>query len=265
MQKWVASWLWGVALSAGAIMAAPQTAQIPAGPTEVQSLKSLVQIFNDSNSQPATFDNAVEQFQQQFPHSSRMIPVLVLAVRYHRLRREFLPELRYGVAALRLDPHDLYVMSSLGQAIPDNVSPSDLNVEQLLTQAEGYDQQVLAAVQGFQITPGGLDFAGIHYSETNAHRLSDNLAGPAYISLGAIAMLRQQYPAAASAYRKALTYQPDAGTQAQTYYHIGAAEAAAHQNDAAKADLAKARSLAPSSQLLQRLIQAEEAKLSGGN
>lgn len=252
-----------VALACAA-WARPQTAQLPSGPTEAESLKSLVSLFNDPNSQPAAFDSAVDQFQLRFPQSPKMIPVLVLAVRYHRMRQEFLPELRYGVAALKLDPHDLYVMSSLGQAIPDNVSPNDLNLDQLLSEAEDYDQQVLAVVRGFHITAAGLDFSGIHYNQTNAHKLEQNLAGPAYLSLGEIAVLRQQYPAAVAAYQQALAYQPEPETQAQTYYHMAMAEVAAQHRDAASADLAKARALAPNSPLLQRQIQSAQAKLAGG-
>ncbi|MGH9488729.1 MAG: hypothetical protein ACRD04_14225 [Terriglobales bacterium] len=241
-----------------------QTATLP-GSTEAQSLNALRAIFNDPNSQPATFDSAVDAFRQQFPHSKNTLLVLVTAVRYHRIRQEFLPELRYGVAALKLDPHILYVLSSLGQAIPDNVSTTDLNLDQLLEQAESYDQQVLAITLGFHITAQGLDFAGIHYSPTIAHRLQDNLAGPAYVSRGRIAALRGQYEQAVASYKSALAYQPEAAVQAETYYHMGQAEVQAQQTVAAKADLAKARTLAPTSQILQRLIQIEETKLAGGN
>lgn len=251
-----------LALFTGALAFA-QTATIPAGPSERDSLKAMVQIFNDANSQPSSFDAAIDKFQQQFPASKNLIRVLVLAVRYHRVRQEFLPELHYGLAALKLDPHDLYVMSSLGMAIPDNVSPNDLDLEQLLGEAESYDQQVLAVVKSFQITEKGLDYAGMHYTEKQAHELTDNLAGPAYVSLGQIAMLRQQYAQAVAAYRSALAFEPAATVQAQSYYHMGAAEVAAQQFAAAKADLAKARALAPGSQLLQKMIAVQEAKLSG--
>lgn len=251
-----------LALFTGA-MAFAQTATIPTGPSERDSLKAMVQIFNDPNSQPSTFDAAIDSFQQHFPTSKNMVRVLVLAVRYHRMRQEFLPELHYGLAALKLDPHDLYVMSSLGMAIPDNVNPNDLNLEQLLKEAESYDQQVLEVTQTFQITAKGLDFAGMHYTEKQAHELTDNLAGPAYVSLGQIAMLRQQYAQAVAAYKSALAFQPTADVQAQSYYHMGTAEVAAQQSAAAKADLAKARALARGSQLLQRMIAVQEAKLNG--
>lgn len=244
-------------------LAFAQTATIPTGPSERDSLKAMVQIFNDPNSQPSTFDAAIDSFQQHYPTSKNMVRVLVLAVRYHRMRQEFLPELHYGLAALKLDPHDLYVMSSLGMTIPDNVSPNDLNLEQLLSEAESYDQQVLAVVKTFQITAKGLDFAGTHYTKKRAHELTDNLAGPAYVSLGQIAMLRQKYPEAVAAYKSALAFQPAAAVQAQSYYHMGAAEVAAQQFAAAKADLAKARALAPGSRLLQRMIAVQEAKLNG--
>ncbi|MGH9414139.1 MAG: tetratricopeptide repeat protein [Terriglobales bacterium] len=251
-----------LAMLAGAAAYA-QTATIPGGPSESDSLKAMVAIFNDPNSQPSAFDAAVDSFERQFPKSTNMIRVLVTAVRYHRLRQEFLPELHYGMAALKLDPGDLYVMSSLGMAIPDNVNPNDLDMDELLSQAKGYDEAVLATTGTFQITAQGFVFSGIHYTKKQAHELDDNLSGPAYISLGRIAMMRQKYADAVTAFRSALAYQPTADTQAQTYYYIGAAEVAAQQNTAAKADLAKARSLAPSSQLLQKMIAIQETKLSG--
>ncbi|MGH9393777.1 MAG: hypothetical protein ACRD1E_06370, partial [Terriglobales bacterium] len=182
-------------------------------------------------------------------------------VRYHRARNEYLPELKYGIAALALEPTDLYVLSSLGMAIPDNVKDSDLDREQRLDQGRGFDQQVIAAASSWMISSAGLDFGGRHYSEAQALTLRGNLEGPAYIALGRIAALRGKSEDAIAQYRQALTFETTPAQQAQLFYDIGVAEGLLHHQPEARAALAKARQLGPNSPLLLKLVQAEEDKL----
>ncbi|MGH9467342.1 MAG: hypothetical protein ACRD1Y_08295 [Terriglobales bacterium] len=252
----------GLVLTAGLLVAAVGAQARPAAATpETQSLQAIDKLVADPNTQPAALDAAVDQFRQQYPHSPNTLHVLVLTVRFHRERQEFLPELRYGEAALAIAPGNLYTLSSLGQAIAQNVSSSDLDFDQLLQQAEGYDRDVLAATQKFHITAQGMAFAGAHYTPAQARLLDDFLSAPAYISLAQIARLRGDYSGAVAAYRRALPHLTHANVQAQTYYEIGTAEASAHQDAAAKADLDKAGALAPDSQLMQRMVKDAETKL----
>jgi tetratricopeptide (TPR) repeat protein len=163
-----------------------------------------------------------------------------------------------------LDPHDVYVLSSLGMAIPDNVKTTDLDMDQRLSQAESFDQQVLAVTAEFQITAEGLTYGGRHYTQAQAQTLRDNLNSGAYLSLGRIATLRQQYPEAIAAFQKAIAFQPQLPEQAQSYYQIGVAQAGAKNVTAARAAFARARQLAPKSELLQKMVQIAEDKLSDG-
>lgn len=251
-----------VCLLLGVWGAQAQTAHISTL-SEADSLTGITRLFNDPNTLPSSFDSAVDLFREAYPQSKKMLPVLVTAVRFHRLHGDYLPELHYGLLALQVDPHDLYVLSSLGMAIPDNVKTSDLDMEQRLAQAEGFDRQVLAVTAGFQITPQGMDFGGTHFTQAQATTLRNNLNGAAYVSLGRIATLRDQYPQAIAAFQQALNFQPQAAEQAQTYYHIGVAQADAKDAAAAHAAFAKARQLAPKAGLLMRMVQLAEAKLDG--
>ena len=248
----------------GGARAVAQNAQI-SRLSEADSLTNITRLFNDPNTPASTFDSAVDLFREAYPQSPKMLPVLVTAVRFHRLRGDYLPELHYGLLALQSDPHDVYVLSSLGMAIPDNVKTTDLDMDQRLSQAEGFDQQVLSVTGAFQITAAGFDYFGRHYTEAQAETLRNNLNSGAYLSLGRIATVRGQYPEAIAAFEKAITFQPQPAEQAQTYYHIGVAQAGAKNPAAAHAAFAKARQLAPKSELLQKMVQLAEDKLNGNS
>ena len=237
----------------------------PQSPAEAAALQSLTKLFNDPTTAGDAFDAAVSDFQQKFPTSQYKLPVLLLAERYHRDHGEYLPLLRYGTSVLALDPHNLYTLSSLGQAIPDNVRDSDLDRDQRLAQATDCDHQVIAAASAFMITSNGLDYGGLHYTQARAQILRNNLEGPAYISLGRIAMLQGQYSQAVAAFQRALTFETTPIQQAQAYYDVGTAAASANQIPEAQAALAKAKTLAAGSAFMLRMIQTELDKLKAGN
>ena len=243
-------------------------AQAPgAAGAEAAAIKTLVGAYNDPAGTATAFDAALDNFRAQFPHSKQMLAALALGVRYHRARSEYLPELRYGVAALAIDPQDLYVLSSLGMAIPDNVKNTDLDRDQQLDRAAGFDRQVIAAASTWLIGATGLDYGGRHYTEAQAQAMRNNLEGAAFLSLGRVASLREQPADAVAAYQRALAFETVPDRQAQLYYDIGAAEVLQNHPPEARAALAKARQLAPNADLLMKLVQTEEAKLppaSGG-
>jgi len=250
-----------VALGVGAWGQAPGAAKAEDASPEAAAVKVLVAAYNDPVGTPTGFDAALDNFRLQFPQSQQMLAALVLGVRYHRARNEYLPELRYGMAALAMDPQDLYVLSSLGIAIPDNVKNSDLDRDAQLDRAAGFDQQVIAAAATWMIGPAGLEYGGRHYTEAQATTMRNNLEGPAYLSLGRIASLREKPAEAIAAYQKALGFETAPERQAQLYYDIGAAEVMQNHGPEARAALAKARQLAPNADLLMKMVAAEEAKL----
>ncbi|MGH9480910.1 MAG: hypothetical protein ACRD1L_02360 [Terriglobales bacterium] len=261
MTKWVGAAVLAMSLLLATGAAAQAPARKPASPEEAAALKSLSALFKDSTTPPARFNSAIADFRLQFPASAYMLPVLVLGERYSRAHSDYPAMLDYGLAALGLEPHDLYSLSTLGAAIPDNVKDSDLDREQRLQQAAGFDQQVITVVEGWMITPSGLQYGGIHYTESQAKTLRDNLGGPAYLALGRIRALQQQYPDAVTAYQQALKFQTAPLQQAQTYYDMAVAEGDGGQAPAAQAALAKAKTLGAGSPFLQRMIEIEEAKL----
>lgn len=224
---------------------------------EKAAVGDIAKLFNDASTQPEIFDQAIASFRQQFPHSPAMLTVLVTAVRFHRRRDDYLPELHYGMEALRRDPNNLYVLSSLGMAIPQNVQTTDLDIDQRLAQAETYDHHVLAIAQGWKITAQGLDVGGNRLTAAQAKILCDNLEGPAYASLGRIAWVRKQYPAAIAAYEQALAFETAPTQKAQTWYNIGASQAAQGHTPQAQAALQKALGLAPGGSLLHAMIMRE--------
>ncbi len=218
---------------------------------------NIAKLFNDPATPPEVFDRAIRGFRQRYPHSRQMLTVLITAVRFHRRRGDYLPELHYGLDVLQLDPNNLYTLSTLGMAIPENVRSTDLDLEQRLAQAESYDRKVLAVAHSFQITPQGLSYGGNHFTAAQARALTDNLAGPAYASLGRIAWIRKQYAPAIAAYRQALAYETTATAKSQTWYNIAISEQAQGHTPQAQAALKTALGLAPPGSLLNAMVMRE--------
>ena len=253
-----------VALAFTLALGAQAPAAAPAAAPDLTAAKALTALFNDPTTPAATFQAALDTFVTQFPTSKLMLPALVLGVRYYRSRNDYGPLLHFGLEALKAAPGDLYTLSSLATAIPNNVKDTDLDRDQMLDMAAGFDRQIISTVNGWLITTAGLDWGGRHYTEIQGNTLRANLAGPAYLSLGRIASLQQHYPAAVEALRQALAYEHAPTAQAQVYFDIGVAEAAQAHKPEALAAFARAQKLAPGSEMLQRLIRTEQDRLSAG-
>lgn len=262
----VRAWAWaviGVILSMPLAAQAPQPRQ-PASPAEAAALKSLLATFNDATTGASVLDEALTNFRQQYPKSAYTVPILVDAVRFARVHGDYLHLLDYGAQVLALAPHNLYTLSSLGFAIPDNVKQSDLDRDQRLAQAAAYDREVISTMSGLVVMGDSVEFKGEKYTAAQATLLKQNLEGPAYVSLGRIASLQQKYDEAAANFRAALPLERDSAAQAQVHFDLGQAEAAAGHAAEAQADFDQALKLAPNSPLLDRLVRLERSKLAGG-
>lgn len=259
---------WGVVV-VGAMLFLPLLAQAPkprqpSSPAEAAALKSLMATFNDASTSAGVLDEALTNFRLQYPKSGYTIPILVDAVRFARIHGDYLHLLDYGAQVLNLAPHNLYTLSTLGAAIPDNVKQSDLDRDQRLAQAAGYDREVISTMSGLVIMGDSVEFKGEKYTAAQATVLKQNLEAPAYVSLGRIASLQQKYDEAADNFRAALPLERDSANQAQIHFDLGQAEAAAGHVPEAQADFDQALKLAPNSPLLDRLVRLERSKLTGG-
>lgn len=255
--RWIFVLCFAVWAGAQAAPAAPP----PVSAEETALIKQLSTAYNDPATTPTRMDGVIADFRQHFPTSRYTEAVLLLGVRYHSRHSDYLEMLDYGTRVLAIDPHNLYTLSALGAAIPDNVKSSDLDSDQRLTQAEGYDRQVILIASGILVTGGAVEFEGKSYTPEQAKNLKDSLESPAYLSLGRIAAQRRQYPAAVAAFQQALTFIPVATRQSEVYYDIGVAEAAQQHVTEAQAAFTKALQLNPTSDLLQKMVKAEQAKL----
>lgn len=236
----------------------------PASPAEAAALKSLMSTFNDATTSANLLDGAITNFRLQYPKSDYTVPILVDAVRFARIHGDYLHLLDYGAQVLALAPHNLYTLSALGAAIPDNVKQSDLDRDQRLAQASAYDEEVIATMSGLVVMGDSVVFKGEKYTAAQATQLKRNLLAPAYVSLGRIASLQQRYAQAAENFRAALPLERELAAQAQVHFDLGQAEAAAGNTAAAQADFDQALKLAPNSPLLDRLVRLERSKLAGG-
>lgn len=237
----------------------------PASPQEAAALKSLTNDFNDPQTSSTQMEEAISDFRQQFPDSAYTLAVLVLGVRFARAHGDYLHLLDYGQQVLNRDPHNLYTMASLGIAIPDNVKQTDLDRDSMLDQAVSYDRQVIAIASAVVVTGTVIEFQGNRFTPQQALTLKDNLEGPAYISLGRIAMMRQKYDDAVAAFNAALAFERTPQNQAQVYFDIGQAQSGAGRVPEAEAAFTKTLQLAPNSSFLSRMVQIERAKLKPGN
>ncbi|HXE31683.1 MAG TPA: hypothetical protein VN515_07780 [Terriglobales bacterium] len=250
----------GAAIAQGA--AAPPASPHPAiSPDESAAIQNIARAFRDPATTATQMDEVINYYRQRYPAGSSLLSVLLVGERYSRAHSNYLRELDYGTQVLQLDPHNLYTLATLGQAIPDNVKQSDLDMDQRLSQAGDYDREVITVVGGLLPTDSGLEFQGIHYTAAQVKLLQQNLEGPAYLSLGRIATLREQYDDAISALRSALPFETNPAGQAQVYYDIGVAARDGQHRPEAEEAFTKAAQLAPKDSLLQRMALSEQSKL----
>lgn len=232
----------------------------PAGPTpksaeELAAIKAVAAAMQNPSGTPAQLDGAVQNLVSKFPQTEFKEWAYTLATQYHYQHNDYAGTLENGEAALKVNPHALLPLLVLASVIPQRVQPTDLDRDQRLAEAEGFDKTALdyadhfpSTVNGHVLTPAQVQ----GYQQT--------IRATAHSSLGAIAMDRQQYPQAASQFEDAI--QQEAGNNAaQDYYRLAQAQEAEKNYKDALGSVNKALELGAANATLKTLATAEQEKI----
>ncbi|MGH9540872.1 MAG: hypothetical protein ACRD2H_03190 [Terriglobales bacterium] len=240
--------------------ATAKPAPAPAGPKakspeELAAVQAVAAALRNPTGTPAQLDAAVQNLVTKFPQTEFKEFAYTLATQYHYRHNDYAGTVENGEAALQANPHAVLPLLILASIIPQHVQSTDLDRDQRLAQAEGYDKTAL-------------DFADHFPAQINGHQLTPQevagyqqmIRGTAYSSLGAIATQRGQFPQAAGAYQQAIQYE-NGENQARDYYHLALAQDAAKQYKDALESIDKALQLGASNPTLQTLATAEKTKI----
>ncbi|MGH9506685.1 MAG: hypothetical protein ACRD13_07175 [Terriglobales bacterium] len=239
----------------GQSAARPHLATRPAPPPDLAALHNLVALMRDKTTTPAQVVQAVAQYTDKFPTSPYRETAYTLGMQFANSRRDYPDMLSFGDAALKVNPNALVPLLMLGSAIPERVQPTDLNREQQLGLAAGYNHRALAIAQHFPTVYNGHQLAPQQVAE-----IQREIRASAYSSLGVIAAIRGQYAKAVTHLQQALSYD-NARSKPLDYYRVGVADVGLKQYAAATAALHQALALGANEPGLQNLANGELQKI----
>jgi tetratricopeptide (TPR) repeat protein len=222
----------------------------PKSQAELDALKALIpELQNPASAQPAKVEADIQNFITKFPQSEYKEAVYTLGMDFFRAHNDYLKTLEYGEIVLKMNPDSLPALLSLGGSIPQRVKETDLDRDERLAQAEGYDKRAEAIANkgtynGRPLTPDQLQMvrAGVHSS------------------LALIAFDRKQFQQAVTEYQQAIPLDQPSNA-AVDYYRLAQAQEELKQFDAALASLDKAQQLGGSNQMLASVIGVERQKI----
>lgn len=235
--------------------ARPHLATRPAPSPDLAALHDLLVLMRNKTTTPAQVVQAVEQYTDRFPTSPYRETAYTLGMQFANSRRDYPDMLSFGDAALKVNPNALVPLLMLGSAIPERVHPNDLNREQQLGLAAGYNHRALAIAQHFPTVYNGHQLAPQQVAE-----IQREIRASAYSSLGVIAAMRGQYAKAVTHLQQAISYD-NARSKPLDYYRLGVAEAGLKQYAAATAALHQALALGVNEPGLQSLANVELQKI----
>ena len=155
------------------------------------------QKLNNVSLSPDRMIALAEEFVQKFPDSDYKGFAYRTAMEGYRQKNNFPKMHEFGEKALEEDPDDAVVLVRLATAIPMRTRPTDLNKKEKLKQAEEYARRALAAIpKMLKPDPEALD--------AEWESVQNDLRGSSYAALGHVAYLRDQYPASADFFKKAI-------------------------------------------------------------
>lgn len=204
---------------------------------------------------PPQVVEAVRRYSDKYPTSRYRETAYTLGMEFAYHHQDYPDMLSFGNAALQVNPKALVPLLLLGNVIPSRVHPTDINREQQLKLASGYNQRALAIAQDFPTVYNGHQLAPQQVAE-----IQREIRASAYSSLGVIASKRGEFAAAAKSFQQALAYD-NARSKPADYYHLGLAQAGEKQYPAALASLRQAMSLGANNPTLQTLSKAEVGQI----
>lgn len=256
-----ATLLVSLATGAAALQTAPAQSQAaPAGPKvhspeEAKALQGIVAAMRNPATTPQAMDAQITQFNTQFPTSEYMTTVNDIAVQFFHAHQDYNRTLQYGENALKKDPDSLFILLTLGSDIPGNVKDTDLDKEQRLSEAQGYNQRALKIAQSLPDV-----FNGRPLNAQQKQGIQQMVIGSVHSNLGQIALDRKQYADAVKEYQTALPMDSPA-IAAVDYYHMALAQEGMKDLTAANASLDKAIANSAQNPNVGELAKVEKQKI----
>lgn len=239
------------ASSGAASAAAPPPAAAP-DPAELTAVKAVMSLARQPATTPAQMDAAVQSVLTKYPKTRFQELLYTVQMQVHFRAGDYAGTMESGENALRLDPKALAPMLMLATMIPQHVRPSDLDREQRLAQAEGYDRAALDYAEHFPPVVNGLKLTPEQIAAYQ--RL---VRGSAHSSLGMIAADRGRDAVAAAEFQQAIANESPRN-QARDFLRLGAAQDHAKQFTAALTSLDQAIKLAADQPSLAAAARAEK-------
>lgn len=247
-------------------------AQTPAaGPTAADENKAYTAIFNaakDPATQPADMEQMVNDYLKAGYPNPKVVPVEYLALHYYAAHNDLPHMLAWGEKILEKDPNNVPTMASLAAAIPAKWHDTDLDGDQRLAEAEGYDNKILQAMADLKVDTDGAVINGQKVTSAQADNFKNAYLATAYSSLGRIALDRKQYDVAVKNFKLATDKETSQANKSTEFFLLAMAQEDLKSYADATASLNQAAALAGSNANLQQAIQAEQAKVkkeSGGS
>ncbi len=246
----------GAAGGSSAPMARPHLAkQPPPPPPALADLQKLQYLMQQPTATPQQVKQAVQGYCDKYPTSVYRESAYTLAMRFAQARRDYPDMLAFGDGALRVNPNSLVPLLTLGSVIPQQVHATDLNRDQQLSVAAGYNQRALAIARHFPTV-----YNGHQLSPQAVAQIQKEIRGSAHSSLGVIAIDRGHYAAAIQQLQQAVA-NDNAQSKPADYYRMGLAQIALKQYPAALASMHQALTLGANIPELQTLGKAQVQRI----
>ncbi len=236
-------------------MARPHLAKQPPPPPALADLQKLLNLMRQPRTTPQQVKQAVKVYSDKYPTSVYRESAYTLAMRFAQARRDYPDMLAFGDGALRVNPNSLVPLLTLGSVIPQQVHPTDLNRDQQLAVAAGYNQRALAIARHFPTV-----YNGHQLSPQAVAQIQKEIRGSAHSSLGVIAIDRGHYAAAIQQLQHAVANDNPQSIPAD-YYRMGLAQIALKQYPAALASMHQALTLGANIPELQTLGKAQVKRI----
>ncbi len=141
-----------------------------------------------------------EEFLQKFPDSELKSFVYRKELEAYQQKNDFSKMREFGEKVLELDPEEAVTLILLASAIPERTRETDLDKEQKLSQAEEYARRALGAIDKLEKpSPQMLD--------ADWDKLRNDARAQSHAAIGMVALQRKQFPAAETAFKKAVELQ----------------------------------------------------------
>ncbi len=213
---------------------------------ELNAVLDIVQATDQRKIVPLCAD-----FRRQFPSSEFACQVYRMEMHAHESLGDYQKMIEAGEKALELCPHDVDVLLSLANALPNGVRGGTNESVSVLDKAERYAHQALEEIGRLKATRG--------VSLERWRKLTARMRASAHEALGFVAFKRGHYAESVAELEKSIGFNPEAG--GAVFFRLGVAYLYGGKTLEAQVALERSSQLGP--ELIR--VKAEEQLARFGN